>query len=180
MSWDMSRTTATCAQSGNAVYVCPVCGGEFTQSNVILEHEPTSTEVTTPCHLHREGRGELPLRHLQRGLHPLHPRPGHALDETGHCTREGCDYATTQVGGTFKVDDCWEQYNGKPSFDTFSLTCKVLTAAENGENGTVAVTGWAGAEGNTSSTNVYILIPPTVTDDFGNTYDVTSSPPTSR
>ena len=66
-----------------------------------------------------------------------------------------------------------EKANNKPSFDTFSLTCEILTAAENGENGSVAVTGWAGAEGNTSSTGIYILIPPTVTDEYGNTYDVT-------
>lgn len=172
--FDRSQSTATCAASGKAVYVCDGCGDVFTQSNVILDHEPTRTEVTTPATCTEKGVETCYCDDCVDDYTRSIPALGHDLDETGHCKREGCDYATTLVGGTFTVDDCWAQYNGKGSFDTFSLTCKVLTPAdENGENGTVAVTGWAGAEGNTSSTNVYILIPPTVTDDYDNEYTVT-------
>lgn len=172
--FDRSQSTATCAASGTAVYVCDGCGDVFTQSDVILDHEPTRTEVTTPATCTE--RGEETCYCDDCGV--SYPRPipalGHDLDENGHCKREGCDYATTLVGGTFKVDDCWEQDSGQSKFDNYSLTCKVLTPAdENGQNGTVAVTGWALAEGVTSSTSVYVLIPETVKDDFGNEYTVT-------
>ena len=138
-----------------------------------MEHEPTEVTVTTPATCTEKGEEECYCAICDGTYTRPIPSLGHELDENGKCTREGCDYSVSSVGGTFKVDDCWEQYNNKPSFDTFSLTCEVLTASENGENGTVAVTGWSGAEGNTKTTGIYILIPPTVTDDFGNTYDVT-------
>ncbi len=170
---DPENTTATCYHSGTVAYKCSVCGASYTESNTFLEHDPTEVTVKTPATCTEKGEEECYCEICDETyLRPI-PALGHELDENGKCTREGCDYSVSSVGGTFKVDDCWEQYNNKPSFDTFSLTCKVLTASENGENGTVAVTGWSGAEGNTSSTGIYILIPPTVTDDFGNTYDVT-------
>lgn len=90
--------------------------------------------------------------------------------ENGVCTV--CGESQVAVGGTFEVDDCWKQYNEQSKFDNFSLICEVLTSPKDGK-GTVAVTGWKGAAGNTSSTKVYILIPETVTDDFGNKYTVT-------
>lgn len=170
---DPENTTATCYHSGTVAYKCSVCGASYTESNTFLEHDPTEVTVKTPATCTEKGEEECYCE-ICDGTYPRSiPALGHELDENGKCTREGCDYSVSSVGGTFKVDDCWEQYNNKPSFDTFSLTCTVLTASENGENGTVAVTGWSGAEGNTSSTSIYILIPPTVKDDFGNTYDVT-------
>ena len=170
---DPGKTTATCFKSGNAAYKCAVCGASYTEINVLLEHKPTKVKVTTPATCMGRGEEECYCKICNGTYTRSIPALGHELDENGKCTREGCDYSVSSVGGIFKVDDCWEQYNGKPKFDTFSLTCKVLTAAENGENGTVAVTGWSGAEGNTSDTGIYILIPPTVTDEYGNTYDVT-------
>ena len=170
---DPENTTATCYHSGTVAYKCSVCGASYTESNTFLEHDPTEVTVKTPATCTEKGEEECYCEICDGTYTRPIPALGHELDENGKCTREGCDYSVSSVGGTFKVDDCWEQYNNKPSFDTFSLTCTVLTAPENGENGTVAITGWSGAEGNTSSTDIYILIPPTVTDDFGNTYDVT-------
>ena len=170
---DPGKTTATCFESGSVAYKCAVCGASYTERNTFLEHEPTEVTVTTPATCTEKGEEECYCAICDGTYTRPIPSLGHELDENGKCTREGCDYSVSSVGGTFKVDDCWEQYNNKPSFDTFSLTCEVLTASENGENGTVAVTGWSGAEGNTKTTGIYILIPPTVTDDFGNTYDVT-------
>ena len=170
---DSENTTATCFESGSVAYKCAVCGASYTESNAFLHHEPTEVTVKTPATCTEKGEEECYCEICDGTYTRSILALGHELDENGKCTREGCDYSVSSVGGTFKVDDCWEQYNGKPSFDTFSLTCTVLTAPENGENGTVAVTGWSGAEGNTSYTGIYILIPPTVTDDFGNKYDVT-------
>ncbi len=170
---DPENTTATCYHSGTVAYKCSVCGASYTESNTFLEHDPTEVTVKTPATCTEKGEEECYCEICDETYLRSIPALGHELDENGKCTREGCDYSVSSVGGTFKVDDCWEQYNNKPSFDTFSLTCTVLTAPENGENGTVAVTGWSGAEGNTSSTSLYVLIPETVTDDFGNTYTVT-------
>ena len=170
---DPENTTATCFESGSVAYKCAVCGASYTERSTFLEHEPTEVTVKTPATCTEKGEEECYCEICDGTYTRSILALGHELDENGKCTREGCDYSVSSVGGTFKVDDCWEQYNNKPSFDTFSLTCTVLTASENGENGTVAVTGWSGAESNTSSTGIYILIPPTVTDDFGNTYDVT-------
>ena len=170
---DPENTTATCYHSGTVAYKCSVCGASYTESNTFLEHDPTEVTVKTPATCTEKGEEECYCEICDETyLRPI-PALGHELDENGKCTREGCDYSVSSVGGTFKVDDCWEKDSNQGKFDNYSLTCTVLTAPENGENGTVAVTGWSGAEGNTSSTSLYVLIPETVTDDFGNTYTVT-------
>ena len=170
---DPENTTATCYHSGTVAYKCAVCSASYTESNTFLEHDPTEVTVKTPATCTEKGEEECYCEICDETyLRPI-PALGHELDENGKCTREGCDYSVSSVGGTFKVDDCWEKDSNQGKFDNYSLTCTVLTAPENGENGTVAVTGWSGAEGNTSSTSLYVLIPETVTDDFGNTYTVT-------
>ena len=170
---DPGKTTATCFESGSVAYKCAVCGASYTESNTFLEHDPTEVTVKTPATCTEKGEEECYCAICGVRYTRSIPALGHELDENGKCTREGCDYSVSSVGGTFKVDDCWEKDSNQGKFDNYSLTCTVLTAPENGENGTVAVTGWSGAEGNTSFTNLYVLIPETVTDDFANTYTVT-------
>lgn len=171
---DLENSNATCMHSGTIVYTCNVCGNQEKVTGILDMHKDQWEEtVVIPVTCTEDGVSNYDCPICGDTWENVTVKAlGHEYDENGHCIHDGCDDTAVSVGATFEVNDCWEQYNGKFSFDTFSLICKILTSPENGE-GTVAVTGWKGAEGNTKDTGVYILIPPTVTDSFGNEYTVT-------
>lgn len=172
---NLEESTATCAQSGTEVSYCSKCGEKQVRTDVILDHEPTSVTVTKQATCTEKGEETCYCELCDVSYARSIPALGHEYGEDGVCIREGCGHTLSSVGSSFVVDDVWEKSNpSQPKFDTFTLTCTVRTTPdENGQGGTVAVTGWNGKEGNTTSTNVYILIPETVQDDNGNTYTVT-------
>ena len=171
---DDSETKATCYHLGDVVYVCDECGSRIVLKNNVLDHEKLWEKTVIEAATCTEtGTMQIVCPKCKEEWTKTIPVLGHEYGEDGSCIHDGCSETAFSVGATFKVDDCWEKDSNQGKFDNYSLTCTVLTAPENGENGTVAVTGWSGAEGNTSRTGIYILIPPTVEDDFGNTYTVT-------
>ncbi len=171
----LEESSATCAQSGTEVSYCSKCGDKQVLENVILEHEPTTVTVTTPATCTEKGEEECYCELCDVTYTRPIPALGHEYGEDGVCIHDGCGHTISSVGATFVVDDVWKKSNpSQPKYDTYTLTCTVLsTPDENGQGGTVAVTGWSGIEGNTSKTSLYILIPETVQDENGNTYTVT-------
>ena len=163
---NLEESTATCAQSGTEVSYCSKCGEKQVRADVILDHEPTSVTVTKQATCTEKGEETCYCELCDVSYTRSIPALGHQYGEDGVCIREGCGHTLSSVGSSFVVDDVWEKSNpSQPKFDTFTLTCTVRTTPdENGQGGTVAVTGWNGKEGNTTSTNVYILIPETVQD----------------